>query len=324
MGIVVKESSGGHTDSMWVNYNFESVHTSSPIGMTIGAFDGVHLGHRALIRWMRENAHAAGLQAVVLTFAPLPRQVLHPDNRGVLSTLDQRVECFKALGVDGVVVLPFNQALITTPAETFVEQLIQHLHMRGLWIGPDFALGRERKGNITFLKNTGAVEGFDVHVFQDVILQEGKPVRSSRIRRALGTGRLEEANNCLGRPYQLRGKVNAGEQRGRNLGFPTANLSTASDVLLPANGVYVCRASLPTGQFGAVTNVGTRPTFNHSARTVEAHLLEFAGDIYGQTVCLDFLNRLRPEVAFKDADSLVAQIRQDTEQAEAWLREHSN
>ncbi len=291
----------------------------SPSGVTVGAFDGVHRGHQALLRWFVKESHAAGWKAVVLTFDPLPRQLLGRGANGVLSDVEDRVAYLDACGSDATVVLPFTEEIAAIPADGFVRRLISRLGMQGLWVGRDTALGRGGEGNVPYLRESGARYGFDVRVFNDVVTWGGAPVRSSRIRKALRDGDLAEANGCLGRPYRLTACVVHGDKRGHQLGFPTANLEVPPERLRPANGVYVCRVRLAQGTFAAITNVGTRPTFNNRPPTVEAHLLDFSGDLYGQRICIDFLHRLRAEERFPSAEALVAQMREDEAHARAWL-----
>ncbi len=279
---------------MWIEHDVTHLNLERWSGITIGAFDGVHLGHKALIRKMVNGAYRQGWQALVVTFDPLPGQILDPEGYRLLSTLPERIDHFEELGVEGLVVLPFDRKLMETPAATFVEMLTLHLSLGGLWIGPDFRLGRGREGDIIYLKETGAREGFTVEVLHDTVEWQGEPVRSSRIREALAAGDLAQANGCLGYPYALTGEIVQGDRRGRDLGFPTANLAAPQERLLPANGVYVCRATLGAETWGAVTNVGTRPTFDDRSPTVEAFLLDFSGDVYGRTMTLEFLRRLRP------------------------------
>ncbi len=310
--------------NMWITRDFESLDQTTyraqpPVGLTIGAFDGVHRGHQALIRWLVKEAHTADLQAVVLTFDPLPWQVLQPTSDKLLCKLQERIDLIEALGVDGMIVHSFNHEVAATPAQTFLHTLLAHFDLRGFWVGPDFSLGRAQEGNIQFLKRVGSKQGFTINVFTETVLWASRPVRSSRIRRALRAGDVEEAHGCLGRPYQLSGSVMHGEARGQTLGFPTANLDVPEDRLLPANGVYVCRAHIPAESAWAITNVGTRPTFNHRPPTVEAHLLDFSADIYDVPMQLDFLHRLRPEVKFSSAKALIRQMQQDEAEARAWL-----
>jgi riboflavin kinase/FMN adenylyltransferase len=307
---------------MWASDGFPSLRASAsaPVGLTIGAFDGVHVGHQALLRWFVTEAHAAGLQAVVLTFAPLPRQVLSPSSAPpLLSSLAERQAQFARLGVDGVVTLRFDRAMAALSAQDFMAQVARTVDLRGIWVGADFALGRERGGTVTLLREIGGARGFAVHTFAETVMWCGAPVRSSRIRRALQAGDVAEACGCLGRPYRLSGVVVHGDHRGRTLGFPTANLAAPADRQLPAWGVYVTRAHLPQGSFESVTNVGWRPTFNHRPPTVEAYLLDFTADIYGAALELDFLHRLRAEEKFASVDALIAQMHQDTAETRAWF-----
>jgi len=305
---------------MWIRRDIESLSLAGRTGLTIGAFDGVHRGHQALIRWMATAARQAEMQAVVLTFEPLPRLVLGHNGNDALSTLEERLDCMAGLGLDGVIVLPFDRQTAATPAADFVTWLVERLALAGLWVGPDFALGRNSEGDIPFLEAMGAQFGFTVQRFTDTICWEGSPVHSSRIRRALQSGDLAQANGCLGRPYRLNGIVEHGDQRGRLLGFPTANLRIPAHRLLPANGVYVCRAYLHDGRFDAIVNVGTRPTFNQYPPTVEAHLLDFSQEIYEERVQLDFLYRLRDELRFSSAEALIEQMHADRANALAWLQ----
>jgi len=309
---------------MWVKRGFEQLVLDGPTGLTIGAFDGVHLGHQTLIRRFVAEARAVQLGTVALTFDPLPRQFFGQGAAALLSTLDERLIWMEPLGLDGVVVLPFDRDLAATPAADFVERLVQRLDLRGLWVGPDFVLGRDQAGDIPFLEQIGRKRGFDVHVFAANVVWEGQPVRSSRIRRAVRVGDMRQAAGCLGRPYQLAGIVEHGEARGRRLGFPTANLALPAARLLPANGVYVCYAQVDRGRFAAITNVGTRPTFNHHPPNVEAHLLDFSGDLYAQSIRLDFLHRMRPELRFPSAEALIEQMRQDEAEARAWIKHNGN
>ncbi|MBN2392580.1 MAG: riboflavin biosynthesis protein RibF [Anaerolineae bacterium] len=293
---------------------------AGPTGLTIGAFDGVHRGHRALIRWMVAGARQAGMQAVVLTFDPLPHLVLGHGTNGALSTLEERLDYMRPLGLDGAVVLPFDRQTAVIPATDFVTWLVEKLALAGLWVGPDFALGHNHEGNIPFLETMGARLGFVVYQFGETLCWDGRSVRSSRIRHALKAGNLDQANDCLGHTYRLSGVVEHGQQRGRVIGFPTANLRIPENRLLPANGIYICRVYVRGEPFDAIVNVGTRPTFDHYPPTVEAHLLDFSRDIYDEPLQLDFLHRLREELRFSSVEALVAQIRRDEADARAWLQ----
>jgi len=307
---------------MWIKDDTRHLQTRGRTGVTIGAFDGVHRGHKALIRTLVNQARDRGFQPLILTFDPPPRQVFQPEAYGLLSTLDERLALFEPLGVDGVVILPFNETLIHTPAEIFIRRLVDDLQLSGLWIGTDFSLGRGGEGDARRLQELGERYHFDVHVLKEAVTWEGEPVSSSRIREAVRQGNLKEANGCLGHPYHITNLVQHGDHRGRKLGFPTANLYVSSDRLLPPNGVYVCEAHVGQGHYSAVTNVGVRPTFQKSVPTVEAHLLDFDADIYHAEIKLDFLSYLRPEIRFSDADALIEQMHQDKENARAWWAKH--
>ncbi|MGC9521842.1 MAG: bifunctional riboflavin kinase/FAD synthetase [Anaerolineae bacterium] len=304
---------------MWTARNITDLNLTEPSAITIGAFDGVHLGHKALIERLVLEARLQALQPIVITFDPLPGQILEEDY-GLLSSLEERIARIRALGVAGLLILRFDEELMATSAETFVRRMVDHLALRSLWVGPDFTLGRDREGNVEYLQEAGQRFGFTVNVLNQPIMWDGKPVRSSRIRDALKSGDIEEANGCLGYPYHVRGVVVHGEKRGRALGFPTANLESPRGRLLPADGVYICRAHRPSGSYDAISNVGTRPTFNNYPTTIEAYLLDFSGDLYGTTLKLDFLKRLRPELRFSSAEALIAQMRQDEAYARTWLR----
>ncbi|MEA3310045.1 MAG: riboflavin biosynthesis protein RibF [Chloroflexota bacterium] len=302
---------------MWLKRDLNFPALTQPAGVTIGAFDGVHRGHQALIGALVNNSHAAGRAAIAVTFDPLPVQCFTQKEAVLLTSREERLRQLEILEVDGVVLLPFDHQMRQIPAETFVIHLRRQLQMTELWIGPDFKLGHDRR-DTTFLQSLGRDLDFEVHILPPY-QHHGIPVRSTRIRAALQNGLLTLANELLGRPYQLTGSIEHGEKRGRTLGFPTANLGTATTRLLPAHGCYICRAHLARGAFGAVTNIGTRPTFNHSQVTVEAHLLDFAADIYGETLQLDFMTRLRPELKFASAEALIKQLHQDKNTARAWL-----
>ncbi len=287
---------------------------SEPVALAMGAFDGVHRGHQALLH----AARATGRPAWALTFDPLPKQVLDPTYTGLLTTLEERLELLEALGLTGAIVLPFDRATAQLEAETFMAQLLQAVPLHSLWVGQDFALGRQRRGDVTFLRQHAAQHGYQLQSIAPVFW-EGQPVHSSRIRRALQTGAIREANGCLGYPYRLRGPVIHGDGRGRQLGFPTANVQVPAERLLPAYGVYLTRAHTPLGRFVALTNIGIRPTYPSTRPLIEAYLLDFSADLYGATITLDVLERLRPELQFDSAEALCAQMRRDEELARRLL-----
>jgi len=289
--------------------------------LTIGSFDGVHLGHRRILAQLTAGAHAAAKPAVVLTFHPHPVEVLRgPRQDYYLTDPRQRAALLGECGVDYVVTLPFDRSVAATSAHDFLLQLKEHLGFTQLWVGENFALGKEREGDVLALHALGETLGFTLHVVESVEIG-GEPVSSSRIRRLLRAGDVEMAARLLGRPYRLQGKVIPGDERGRLLGFPTANLSIDEARLMPASGVYVCRAQLGERILGAVTNVGVRPTFEGQPERplAEAHLLGFLGKIYGQTLEVRFLARLRDEKRFESVEELVTQIDADVERARELL-----
>lgn len=293
--------------------------------VTIGVFDGVHRGHQRLITEMVEAAHSTNSVAIALTFDPHPAVALgrEPKPLPLLTTMEERAELLAALGLDLLVVLPFTSATARTPAADFVEAFMSHLCLTELWVGHDFALGYRREGSVSFLRRLGAARGFTVCVVEP-LAWGGAPVNSSRVRAALRAGDIHQATGCLGRPYRLAGIVVHGDGRGGGISVPTANLSPLPERLVPAGGVYACLAHTERLEtHPAVVNIGARPTFagvsDSQELAVEAHLLDFDADLYGQTLALDFIARLRDERAFPTASALVAQIHKDIAQAQVVL-----
>jgi riboflavin kinase / FMN adenylyltransferase len=295
--------------------------------LTVGNFDGIHRGHRAILDTVRSRALALRGTSVVYTFDPHPRKVLHPEHAPkLLTTLEQRLELLEQAAVDVVVVERFTLDFARTSAEDFIRELI-HARIRPLevYVGYDFHFGRDREGSMRLLTELGPRLGFSVTIIPEVRV-DGSDVNSTRIRDLLGAARIEEANAMLGRAYTVRGRVARGDARGRTLGFPTANLEPENEVL-PGAGVYAGRLRLlddgspaAGAAFGAVTNVGTRPTFRAGGELLaEAHLLGFSGDLYGRRVELSFEVRLRGEQRFPSADALREQIRADVAAARARL-----
>jgi riboflavin kinase/FMN adenylyltransferase len=287
--------------------------------VTVGNFDGLHLGHRKIMKTVVARAHDVKGEAVVFSFDPHPRKVLRPENApGLLTTLEQKIELLEDLGVDAAIIEPFTLEFARTPAEVFIrEYLHRRLRPVEVYVGYDFHFGRERTGSMRLLTELGPRLGFAVTIIPEVTIDEGD-VNSTRIRELLADGRIEEAGVMLGRAYALRGRVVEGDRRGRTLGFPTANLDADGEILLAA-GVYagVLRllddGSPPRGSgLPVVINVGTRPTFSDSDRIVaEAHAIDFDGDLYGRRVELEFAFHLRPERAFAGVEALREQIAAD-------------
>ncbi len=284
--------------------------------LTIGNFDGVHRGHQELIRIVVERARSIGADAAVLTFHPHPLSVLKPNIQVKrLNSQEERAELLASLGIDLLVMYPFTRETAQTSARDFVRALKEKLRMKELWVGPDFALGRNREGDIPRLKELGRELGFEVHVFPTFVWH-GQAVHSTDIREMVSSGRVEAASELLGRPYRLSGQVVAGARRGKKIGFPTINVSPCPGHLMPATGVYAAWAVIGDGsRYPAVVNVGRRPTFDGDRIVVEAHLLDFVGEVYGWEVELWFHKRLRDEMKFPGVAELVEQIGRDIENA---------
>jgi len=300
--------------------SLSSARLLKPAIVTIGVFDGVHRGHQLLISQLVSEARATNRLSVVLTLFPHPDRVLHGrTGRYYLTTPDEKAELLGALGVEVVVTHPFDDAVRQIRAAEFVDQLRTYLHMTSLWMTRDFALGYKREGNFDYLSALGAEKGFGVRAIELVLNGSHAAISSSAIREALGAGDVEQAAESLGRPYSVAGTVIRGDRRGHTIGFPTANLDVWEEQILPGNGVYACMATLNTERFMAVTNIGLRPTFDGTETRVEAHLLDFDRDIYGDKLRLEFVVRLRGEQKFSGIDALVAQIRRDAQRGRELL-----
>ncbi len=287
---------------------------TTPTAVALGVFDGVHLGHQALLRSMVSQAHENGLRTAVVTFYPHPKVVLQGlSGRLYLGTLDERARRLRALGIDEVVIYPFTGETRETRAAEFVAQLQEHLSMRQIWSG-DFGFGYKREGTAGFLRQLQTEIPFTVHEYTEKLFINGKRVSSSRIRRRLAEGNMADATASLGRPYAVSGEVVVGDQRGRTIGFPTANLAVWEELIIPAYGVYASYVTVGDVRYPAATNIGVRPTIDGLNLRVESHLLDFSGDLYGQIVTLEFIERTRPEKKFGSFNELKEQIALDTVQ----------
>jgi riboflavin kinase/FMN adenylyltransferase len=269
-----------------------------------------------------QRAQALGCQSAVLTFDPHPDLVIHPEReRHYLTSADERAQLIAQLGVDLLIILPFTREVMAQSAQDFMSRLCGAVALRELWVGQDFALGRGREGDLPRLRTIGQGLGYRVQPVEPFLL-DGTIVSSSRIRAALRAGDVATSTTLLGRPFSLSGTIVEGDRRGRTIGFPTANVSVDIQHMLPADGVYICHAWLGGQRFGAVTNVGVRPTFDGTRRAVEAYLLDFVDEIYGETLRLDFLHRLRGEQKFDGIAALIAQITSDVATSRAWLKQN--
>jgi riboflavin kinase / FMN adenylyltransferase len=281
--------------------------------VTVGSFDGVHLGHLALLRSMAEEAHLQQIPVVAVTFYPHPAFVLRKiQGPYYLTSVEEKADLILQTGVDWVITLPFTEDLATKSASEFIQDLQPRLNLQQLWIGYDFALGKNRQGNYQHLKELGVRDGFSVKLIPPLIL-DGEIVSSSKIRQLIQNGKIASAARLLGRWYSLSQVVTRGDGRGRGLGIPTANLEFQPEMLLPASGVYATLVHLGTDVFHSVTNVGYRPTFNNTPANplVEVHLMAFSQDLYGHQLKLEFIQHLRNEVRFNSVELLVLQMKQD-------------
>ena len=288
--------------------------------LTIGVFDGVHLGHKFLIAELVRLATKQNLLSCVITFRQHPRDLLSPKRKLLyLCSVPERIQLLKNEGVDIVVALTFNRELAKLSARDFVGLLQKHLKMHGLVIGPDFTLGRNREGNIEALRSLGQEMGFCVIVIAPKIIN-GEVASSTAIRQALAEGNMEKVTRLMGRPFSLRGKVARGEHRGTGLGFPTVNLSIDAKMALPPDGVYATWANIDGQEYQAMTNIGRRPTFgDNNERTIESFIINYNYDVYGKEVKIEIIQRLREEKAFDNVEELKKQIAEDVKRGTAIL-----
>jgi riboflavin kinase/FMN adenylyltransferase len=291
--------------------------------VTIGAFDGVHRGHQKIIKEML----AADVKGpiVVLTFYPHPSVVLHARKPPFyLSSPDEKAALLGDLGVDVVITQTFDEQLSKLAAGAFLDRLQRHLGMASLWVGEDFALGHQREGDVPYLRRQAGERGYALHVVDPFNL-DGEVVSSTRIREALRSGDVGRAASYLGRWFSIPGTVMRGAGRGKQLGIPTANLDVWPERAFPRVGVYACFARVGREWVEAVTNVGLRPTFEQASGrpVIEAHLLDFEGDLYGEQITLSFVERLRDERKFDGAGPLLRQIEEDVVRARRTLRQSS-
>jgi riboflavin kinase/FMN adenylyltransferase len=289
----------------------------APTALSIGSFDGVHRGHREVIRQLREAADSVHGRAAWITFDPHPRCVLDPANcPPQITTLDERLEQVEPLGVDEAIVVEFTRELASWPAEEFMRRVLETMDLRQLVVGYDFALGRARAGNLTWLREHGREQGYGVTVVAPVGAGPASDeVHSSEVRRLLTLGEVRQAALLLGRPYSLRGPVEQGDRIGRGLGFPTANLAMPPGKLVPARGIYAGWArdlsTEPAVRHKAAISIGYRPTFDKTELRVEAFLLDFEGDLYEHRLELELVSRLRGEIKFATVAELVQAMRRD-------------
>jgi riboflavin kinase/FMN adenylyltransferase len=284
--------------------------------LTIGVYDGVHRGHAQIVRRLVDGAHAQGAPAVVLTFDPHPASVLGGQDIKCLTTPNERADLLGRLGVDFVITQRFTRDLSTVTAREYMSRLTGSLGLKHLLIGYDFALGRDREGDATRLAELGRELDYSVEVIP-ALGDESGVISSTEIRKLVRTGNVGEAAKLLGRPYSIAGEVIHGEGRGKQIRFPTANLDYPRQKAVPLNGIYACWARLGTERFMAATNVGFNPTFTPERLipSVEAYLLDFDREIYGEVLRLEFAGRIRDEARFDSVGALIGKITEDVEEA---------
>lgn len=290
-----------------------------PSAVSIGNYDGVHLGHRHVITTLLEKSRELGVSSTVITFEPLAKEFFRPNSVMRLTSVEERAELLFDLGVDQVLCIDFNADFAAYSPKGFVEDVLQSgLDVRYLCVGDDFRFGKDRAGDFATLETMGVERGFNV-VAHDTFTLDGERVSSGRVRNALHAGNFDLAAQLLGRRYAIKGRVAKGQQLGRTIHYPTANI-VLSDTVLAINGVYAVTAKLDSGaQFAAVANVGRRPTVDGKENRLEVHLFDFDADIYGQDLSVTFEHKIRDEQKFDSLDELTIQIKRDAQQARTLL-----
>jgi riboflavin kinase/FMN adenylyltransferase len=289
--------------------------------VTIGNFDGIHLGHQLILRRLVEEAHREKCPAVVISFEPHPKMVLHPERRPfyLISSLEEKIRLLAGLDIDTFILIPFSLEYARTTAEEFVRGVLaERLHIRKIIIGHDYTFGRGKEGNEAFLTDFGKRLGFEVEVMNAIRIGE-TTVSSTRIREALLAGEVRLAASLLGRPYTLGGRVVSGHRRGIRLGCPTANISPGKE-LVPARGVYAVHVLLAGIRRRGALSIGLNPTFTDGKRSIEVHILDFNENIYDKTLDMLFIERIRDEIRFDSPEELIAQIDRDITRVREILR----
>jgi riboflavin kinase/FMN adenylyltransferase len=301
---------------MKIFHGTENANILKPTVLTLGVFDGLHLGHQRIMQTVVERAKAAGAVATAITFDPHPRAVLHPESAPpLLQTLDQRLANFEILGIEQAIVIRFNGEFAQVPAEAFLADIIHdRLHAREVYLGKGFAFGKNRGGNIELLRKMSGELGFFADEVPEVQLR-GQRISSSKIRHLLAEGRTNLARRMLGRPYGVEGVIIRGNRRGHTIGFPTANLKPHNRVV-PKFGVYATATLMDGVWRRSITNIGVRPTFETEAEpSIESYIFDFDGDLYGDVLRVRFLHRIREERKFNGIEELKEQIQRDTRRA---------
>jgi len=298
----------------------EIVEPFANVCVTIGNFDGVHLGHQMLFAEVADRAGRRGGSSLAITFDPHPLRILRPGGIKLISSCEQKAEQIRLAGIDSLLIVPFTRGFAATSAEQFVDDiLLRRIGMKELVVGYDYAFGKGRSGNIAFLREQGRLKGFPVTVVEAFYL-DNILVSSTKIRQMIADGQVEEAQKLLGRPYQIRGEVQVGKQRGsKEVGYPTANLEIDPEDLVPRHGVYVSQVICEGKCYGGVLNIGHNPTFGGQDLVAETHIFDFNLDIYGKPIKVNLLKFLRGEKKFASVDELASQIGRDVVEAKSVL-----
>jgi len=286
--------------------------------ITIGNFDGVHLGHKKILQFLIREAQQYDLFSLVLTFSPHPDIILGKGKVKMIQTLDQRLKAIEKFGIQAVLITSFDKEFSNLSSEEFIQKvMVNALNAEEVVIGEGFQFGKNREGNINTLRALGAHLNFRVHEIPKVI-KDGRTVSSSLIRRLLQEGKIEEANILLGRYYEIEGKVIKGKDRGKVIGFPTANIKTENEII--PMGVYVSQVVIDSRTYPSLTNAGCRPTFGREDMQVESYIIDFDRKLYGQEIAVRLIKKIRDEIKFKSPEELSLQIRKDLKQAEAYFK----
>jgi len=290
--------------------------------VTIGTFDGVHIGHRKIIARLKELADSSGGESVILTFFPHPRMILHPEDENIklITTIAEKAELLEQLGIDHLIITPFSRDFSNQTAESYIRDvLVNKIGTKKIVIGYDHRFGKDRKGGLQDLLDQAPVYGFDVVEIPEQDIND-VAISSTRIRAALLDGDIAIANECLGYPFFITGKVIRGDQLGRQLGYPTANLMLEEKYkLIPADGIYAVRVKVERGEYTGMAYIGHRPTVNGMTRNIEVNIFDFAGDIYNKQLRMEFLHFVREDIKFASLEELVVQLGKDKEDVQALL-----
>jgi len=291
------------------------------VGLTIGVFDGVHLGHQKIIKGVVESCRKNGIRSVIITFEIHPKNILSSTTLPLLTTINQKIDIVSKMGIDVFIITDFEQELMHLEATEFIEKLlIDKLKMRQMWVGTNFLFGKGRKGDIELLRELSRKKGFKLHIVEPVKFED-ELVSSTKIRQYLVQGNVTKANLLLSRPYTISAKVIHGIKRGRILGYPTANLKWEEESLLPKEGVYAVKIMIDNEGYSGITNLGYRPTFEEKKEfCFEVYILDFKEEIYSKELDVSFIKRIRDEKPFKDRYTLITQLKEDEKQAREILK----